>query len=54
MCGLIEWPVLPSLDWCRGFLAGVFDADGSLSAGGLRISTADSHMLAWTDACFTK
>ena len=26
---LIEWPLLPSLQWCRGFLAGIFDAEGS-------------------------
>jgi DNA repair photolyase len=26
---LMEWPVLPSLDWCRGFLAGISDAQGS-------------------------
>ncbi len=35
---LIEWPLVPSLDWCRGFLAGIFDAEGSRSALALRIS----------------
>jgi DNA repair photolyase len=47
----IEWPVAPSLQWCRGFLAGIFDADGSRSAFGLRIANTDPDMLAWTEAC---
>ena len=48
---LIEWPLLPSLQWCRGFLAGIFDAEGSRSAFALRISNTDPQILAWTDAC---
>src|SRR5205085_3133247 len=42
---VIEWPVLPSLDWCRGFLAGVFDAEGSRSEFALRIANADAQIL---------
>ena len=48
---LIEWPVLPSLDWCRGFLAGIFDAEGSRSDFALRIANTDPQILAWTEAC---
>jgi DNA repair photolyase len=48
---LVEWPMLPSLDWCRGFLAGVFDAEGSRSAFALRIANTDPQILAWTEAC---
>jgi DNA repair photolyase len=48
---LVEWPLLPSLDWCRGFLAGMFDADGSRSAFALRITSSDPQLLAWVDAC---
>jgi DNA repair photolyase len=48
---LIEWPVLPSLQWCRGFLAGIFDAEGSRSAFALRIANTDPQILAWTEAC---
>jgi DNA repair photolyase len=48
---LIEWPLLPSLDWCRGFLAGAFDAEGGRSAFALRISNTDQRLLAWTEAC---
>jgi DNA repair photolyase len=48
---LIEWPLLPSPDWCRGFLAGIFDAQGSHSAAVLRIANTDPAILAWTEAC---
>ncbi len=42
--GLIEWPREPSGDWYRGFLAGIFDAEGSCS-GTLRIANADVTMI---------
>jgi DNA repair photolyase len=48
---LIQWPLLPSLDWCRGFLAGMFDAEGGRNAFALRISNTDQQLLAWTEAC---
>jgi DNA repair photolyase len=48
---LIAWPLLPSLQWCRGFLAGIFDADGSRSDFALRIANTDPQILAWTEAC---
>jgi DNA repair photolyase len=48
---LIEWPLLPSLHWCRGFLAGIFDAEGCRSAYALRIANTDPQILAWTEAC---
>ena len=48
---LIEWPVLPSLQWCCGFLAGIFDAEGSRSAFALRIANTDPQILAWTESC---
>ncbi len=51
IAALIEWPILPSLDWCRGFLAGIFDAEGGRSDFALRISNTDPHILAWTEAC---
>jgi DNA repair photolyase len=49
---LIEWPVLPSPDWRLGFLAGIFDAEGSCSRGVLRISNTDPVLLGWTESCF--
>jgi hypothetical protein len=48
---VIEWPVLPSLDWCRGFLAGIFDAEGCRSDYALRIANTDPQILAWTEVC---
>ncbi len=48
---LIEWPLLPSLQWCRGFLAGIFDAEGSRNDFVLRIANTDPQILAWTEAC---
>jgi len=42
---LIAWPAEPSDDWHAGFLAGVFDAEGSCSRGVLRISNKDPEIL---------
>ena len=44
---LIEWPILPSLAWIKGFLAGIFDAEGSCSGEALRISNTDPEILDW-------
>ncbi len=38
---LIDLPAQPELDWHKGFLAGIFDAEGEHDAHGLRISSAD-------------
>jgi DNA repair photolyase len=45
---LIRWPVSPSRSWMKGFLAGIFDAEGSWSRGILRISNTDEMILRWT------
>jgi DNA repair photolyase len=42
---LIDWPVLPSLSWIKGFLAGIFDAEGSCSGPAIRIANADEEIL---------
>ena len=49
--GLIEWPAAPSSEWQKGFLAGIFDAEGSCSRGILRISNTDPSILLWTMSC---
>jgi DNA repair photolyase len=41
---LIRWPRSPSAEWSRGFLAGIFDAEGSRS-GALRICNKDREIL---------
>ncbi|MBV9452159.1 MAG: intein-containing Rv2578c family radical SAM protein [Streptosporangiaceae bacterium] len=44
---LIAWPMIPSLDWRKGFLAGIFDAEGSYSGGILRLSNTDPSIIDW-------
>lgn len=48
---LIEWPAAPGPDWRKGFLAGIFDAEGSCSRGILRIGNTDPSILGWTMSC---
>ncbi len=42
---VIEWPADPTLEWHVGFLAGIFDAEGSFSQTVLRISNTDSEII---------
>ena len=42
---MIRWATSPSDDWRKGFLAGIFDAEGSCSGGILRISNTDTEIL---------
>ena len=49
--GLIAWPGAPSPGWTAGFLAGIFDAEGSYSQGILRISNTDKDIISWIDRC---
>ncbi len=50
---LIRWPSSPSADWQKGFLAGIFDAEGGYSRGILRIANTDREIIGWTIACMT-
>ncbi len=43
---LIQWPRGRRTEWCKGFLAGIFDAEGSHS-GCLRISNTDHEIIDW-------
>ncbi len=46
------WPRRVADDWCKGFLAGSYDADGSFSSGGVRICSMDATTVDWiTLAC---
>jgi DNA repair photolyase len=45
---LVRWPRTASADWRKGFLAGIFDAEGSCSGQALRISKTDGALLHWT------
>jgi DNA repair photolyase len=42
---LISWPEQPTEDWRKGFLAGLFDAEGSYSRGIVRFANTDPEML---------
>ena len=44
----IRWPTWPDEDWTRGFLAGIFDAEGSCSDGVFRLSNTDPEIIEWT------
>jgi DNA repair photolyase len=48
---LIEWPIVPSVSWMKGFLAGAFDAEGGRSYGVWRLSNTDAEFVAWVEAC---
>jgi DNA repair photolyase len=48
---LIAWPLSPSDEWRKGFLAGIFDAEGSCGGQALRISNTDQLLLDWIAAC---
>ena len=45
---LIAWPTWPSTSWNKGFLAGVFDAEGSCARDVIRIANTDQEILART------
>ncbi|GAB3093677.1 intein-containing Rv2578c family radical SAM protein [Isoptericola nanjingensis] len=47
---LVAWPGDPTEEWSRGFLAGIFDAEGSCSRGILRVSNKDEEILSRTSA----
>ncbi len=50
---LIQWPLQPSEDWTRGFLAGIYDAEGHLGEV-IRISNKDPEILAQTSRAFAR
>ncbi len=51
---LIAWPLLPTLSWVKGFLGGIFDAEGSNSRGILRIANTDPELISWIVACINR
>jgi DNA repair photolyase len=53
-CRPERWPDDPSSEWYRGFLAGVFDAEGSYSRGILRICNTDDEIITWTRRCLDR
>jgi DNA repair photolyase len=51
---LIAWPSIPSESWCKGFLAGVFDAEGGYSSGVLRIFNTDQTIIEHVVLCLER
>jgi DNA repair photolyase len=51
---IVAWPASPSLSWMRGFLAGIFDAEGSCSRGIWRVANTDPEIIDWTTACLAR
>ncbi|MEW6477282.1 MAG: radical SAM protein [Actinomycetota bacterium] len=51
---LIAWPAARSDSWCKGFLAGIFDAEGSYLRGILRISNADLTIVETIESCLQR
>jgi DNA repair photolyase len=51
---LIRWPSDPDVDWSKGYLAGLFDAEGGCSRGILRISSTDPEILGHAGAALRR
>ena len=52
---LIDWPEAPSEDWHKGFLAGIFDAEGTCGPKGvIRIANRDREIIEWTARSMTR
>jgi len=51
---IIEWPTRVSNSWSAGFLAGIFDAEGSYSQGVLRIPNTDTDITEWIIQCLQR
>ena len=51
---IVAWPSVPSNSWCKGFLAGIFDAEGGYSGGILRISNTDRAIVDHTTRCLER
>jgi DNA repair photolyase len=48
---IVDWPETYTDHWARGFLAGIFDAEGSYSRGILRIVNQDEEILETIGEC---
>ena len=51
---IIDWPESPSDDWRRGFLSGIFDAEGSHSRGILRVCNTDPAIVDQVTSCLRR
>jgi DNA repair photolyase len=51
---IVAWPHAPSAEWRKGFLAGIFDAEGSYSRGILRICNTDRAIVHQITTCLRR
>jgi DNA repair photolyase len=51
---LIAWPASPADAWCKGFLAGIFDAEGSCDGQALRLANTDPEIIGCTSDCLAR
>ncbi|MBA2566867.1 MAG: intein-containing Rv2578c family radical SAM protein [Thermoleophilaceae bacterium] len=51
---LVAWPTTPTTDWRKGFLAGIFDAEGSYLRGIIRIGNTDDGIIRFTAESFRR
>jgi DNA repair photolyase len=51
---VIRWPTIATTSWSAGFLAGIFDAEGSFSQHVLRFSNTDADILGWIARCLLR
>ena len=48
---LIEWPERPEAEWARGFVGGIFDAEGTFDGSVIRIGNTDCRMIDVLTGC---
>jgi len=51
---IVEWPSEQTDEWCKGFLAGIFDAEGGWNDGSLRIGNTNTALIDCTVRCLTR
>ena len=51
---IIAWPDHPEDAWCKGFLAGIFDAEGTTAGGSLRIANTNPLIIAFIARCLER
>jgi DNA repair photolyase len=51
---IVQWPSAPTSGWSKGFLAGIFDAEGSYSRGILRICNTNTAIIEQITAALTR
>jgi DNA repair photolyase len=51
---IVSWPAEPPLEWCNGFLAGIFDAEGWHCRGILRIANTNPVIVSFIERCLKR